>query len=171
MGVSLRDIGLAQAARAIGGAVEGVADVFHPNATRAMELEGEIHQATLAAAAAEFQHPSDSWFDRLINGLNRLPRPLLALGTLGLFVFAMVDPVAFAHRMLGLEAVPEPLWWLLGAIVSFYFGARELHYFRCAPKAGGARNLLRQGPPLTQAPNSDPVAHNPALSAWRATQD
>ena len=26
--------------------------------------------------------------------------------------------------------MPEPLWWLLGAIVSFYFGARELHYFR-----------------------------------------
>ncbi|WP_422385854.1 3TM-type holin [Paracoccus tegillarcae] len=29
-----------------------------------------------------------------------------------------------------LSLVPEPLWWLLGAIVSFYFGAREAHYFR-----------------------------------------
>ena len=27
--------------------------------------------------------------------------------------------------MAGLALVPEPLWWLLGAIVSFYFGARH----------------------------------------------
>ena len=32
--------------------------------------------------------------------------------------------------MQGLALVPEPLWWLMGAIVSFYFGAREAHYFR-----------------------------------------
>ena len=37
----------------------------------------------------------------------------------------MVDPVWFASRMQGLALVPEPLWWLLGAIVSFYFGARH----------------------------------------------
>ncbi|MGB1236212.1 MAG: 3TM-type holin, partial [Planktomarina sp.] len=30
-----------------------------------------------------------------------------------------------ADRMHGLTHVPEPLWWLLGAIVSFYFGARH----------------------------------------------
>jgi len=27
-------------------------------------------------------------------------------------------------RTQGLALVPDPLWWLLGAIVSFYFGAR-----------------------------------------------
>jgi hypothetical protein len=42
----------------------------------------------------------------------------------------MADPVGFAGRMQGLALVPDQLWWLLGAIVSFYFGARELHYFR-----------------------------------------
>lgn len=54
----------------------------------------------------------------------------MALGTVGLFVFAMANPVDFATRMQGLDYVPDPLWWLLGAIVSFYFGARELHYAR-----------------------------------------
>jgi hypothetical protein len=44
---------------------------------------------------------------------------------LGLFVAAMVDPIWFASRMQGIALVPEPLWWLLGAIVSFYFGARH----------------------------------------------
>ncbi len=48
----------------------------------------------------------------------------MAFGTIGLCVAAMVDPVWFAARMQGIALVPEPLWWLLGAIVSFYFGAR-----------------------------------------------
>ncbi|MDX1780092.1 MAG: holin family protein, partial [Thalassovita sp.] len=69
--------------------------------------------------------PERGRFDRLMDAINRLPRPGLALGTLGLFVAAMVDPVWFAARMQGIALVPEPLWWLLGAIVSFYFGARH----------------------------------------------
>jgi len=44
---------------------------------------------------------------------------------LGLFITAMVDPVWFASRMQGVSLVPEPLWWLLGVVVSFYFGARH----------------------------------------------
>ena len=60
-----------------------------------------------------------------MDGINRLPRPMLALGTLGLFVTAMVNPLWFAERMQGIALVPEPLWWLLGVIVSFYFGARQ----------------------------------------------
>ncbi len=49
----------------------------------------------------------------------------MAFGVLGLFIAAMLDPIWFADRMAGLSLVPEPLWWLLGAIVSFYFGARH----------------------------------------------
>ena len=37
----------------------------------------------------------------------------------------MVEPLWFAERMQGIALVPEPLWWLLGVIVSFYFGARH----------------------------------------------
>ena len=37
----------------------------------------------------------------------------------------MIDPIWFAARMQGIALVPEPLWWLLGVIVSFYFGARH----------------------------------------------
>ncbi|HSG54793.1 MAG TPA: holin family protein, partial [Paracoccaceae bacterium] len=74
---------------------------------------------------AEFSAPSKGGFDRFMDGLNRVPRPALALGTLGLFVSAMVAPLWFAQRMQGIALVPEPLWWLLGVIVSFYFGARH----------------------------------------------
>ena len=101
------------------------AEVFRENAEAAGIREGEARSRALAQFAAEFAGPPRlSLFDRVIDGLNRLPRPLMAYGVLGLFVVAMVDPVWFAARMQGLQLVPEPLWWLMGAIVSFYFGAR-----------------------------------------------
>ena len=112
--------------QAAGNAARGLAEVFVPNATRKLELAALGTTEARGQFAAEFapRHPS-GWFDEVVNGLNRLPRPALALGTLALFVYAMVDPQQFALRMVGLNAVPEPLWWLLGAIVSFYFGARH----------------------------------------------
>ncbi|MBO6603870.1 holin family protein [Boseongicola sp. H5] len=157
MGLIRRAIGGAAAARALGEAAEGVAEVFVPNATRRMELSAEAHRAALDSHSEEFQYVRPGLFDRFVNGLNRLPRPMLALGTLGLFIYAMIDPLSFAERMVGLAEVPEPLWWLLGAIVSFYFGARELHYFR-SPRA----------PEPSPGPVPRPVRdENPALSAWR----
>jgi len=133
MGVIGKLIGAPGAVTALGEAAKGVAEVFVPSATKRMEYSAEAQMAALRQLGEEYQHPALSWFDRLVNGLNRLPRPFLAFGTIGLFVYAMVDPQAFAFRMVGLNAVPEPLWWLLGAIVAFYFGARETHYFRSRP--------------------------------------
>jgi hypothetical protein len=130
MGVIGKLIGGPGAVTALGEAAMGVAEVFVPSATKRMELSAEAQMAALRQLGEEYQHPALSWFDRFVNGLNRMPRPMLAFGTIGLFVYAMVDPEAFAKRMVGLNAVPEPLWWLLGAIVAFYFGARETHYFR-----------------------------------------
>jgi hypothetical protein len=130
MGMIGKLIGGPGAVTALGEAAKGVAEVFVPSATKRMELSAEAQMTALQQLGEEYQHPALSWFDRMVNGLNRMPRPMLAFGTLGLFTYAMVDPEAFAHRMVGLNAVPEPLWWLLGAIVAFYFGARETHYFR-----------------------------------------
>ena len=105
--------------------VRETAEVFVENAEAAAVREALMREAALGQFAAEFAVPRRGLFDRFMDGLNRLPRPALALGTLGLFVSAMVDPVWFAARMQGVALVPEPLWWLLGAIVSFYFGARH----------------------------------------------
>lgn len=101
------------------------AQVFRENAEGAAKRETEVKRQTLEQFAAEFGAPRRSWFDQLMDGLNRLPRPLLAFGTIGLFIIAMVDPVWFSSRMQGIALVPDPLWWLMGAIVSFYFGARH----------------------------------------------
>ena len=156
---------------ALGQAASDVAGVFTPNATRRMELSHEAYVAALRAAGAEFAQPRAGRFDAFVNGLNRLPRPMLALGTLGLFAFAMADPAAFSVRMQGLASVPEPLWWLLGAVVSFYFGAREAHHFRARPQAGGAVAPLVPAPDPAPDPAANPAAAqdaaNPALEEWR----
>ena len=74
-------------------------------------------------------------YDKLIDALNRLPRPTLALLTLAIFLVAGFNPAWFEARMQALSAVPEPMWWIIGAVITFFFGARETHYRRNqAPK-------------------------------------
>ena len=107
-----------------GNVIRETAEVFRENAEAGAQRTANARSASMAQFAAEFVVPRKGIFDRLIDGLNRLPRPALAFGVIGLFASAMVDPVWFSERMQGLVLVPEPLWWLLGVIVSFYFGAR-----------------------------------------------
>ncbi|HLS58995.1 MAG TPA: holin family protein [Paracoccaceae bacterium] len=125
-----RILGLGSAARGVGEAIGGVAEVFIGNRAEREAGEQERFNRVVAQFGEEFTRPVCGRFDGFVNGLNRLPRPMMALGTLVLFVYAMVDPPGFSTRMQGLGHVPEPLWWLLGAVVSFYFGARELHHYR-----------------------------------------
>lgn len=101
------------------------AQVFRENRENAGVRAATEKSEVMRQFAAEFAHPRRGWFDRFVDGLNRLPRPLMALGTLALFGAAMYDPLWFAARMQGLALVPEPLLWLMGAIVGFYFGARH----------------------------------------------
>jgi hypothetical protein len=116
----------------LGKAVKDMAEIFVVNKTENANFEHLEHSAALEQFSSEFGRARGNWFNNFVDGLNRLPRPVLALGTVGLFVFAMVDPIVFSARMSGLDTIPRVLWWLLGAIVSFYFGVRELHYVRKA---------------------------------------
>jgi hypothetical protein len=69
-------------------------------------------------------------YNHVIDALNRLPRPVMALLTLAIFVVAGLNPDWFEARMQALSAVPEPMWWIIGAVITFFFGARETHYMR-----------------------------------------
>ena len=107
--------------------VAETAEVFRPNAEASAQRAADYAVSAQGQFAAEFAASErKGWFNGLVDGLNRLPRPAMAFGTIWLFSYAMRDPVAFSERMIGLSAIPDPLWWLLGAVVSFYFGAREL---------------------------------------------
>jgi len=188
MGVIGKILGAGAAARGVGEAVGGVAEVFVGNRAAREAMAGTLATAAVEQFGAEFARAGGSRFDGFVNGLNRLPRPLLALSTLGLFVYAMAEPAGFSTRMQGLQLVPEPLWWLLGAVVSFYFGARELHHQRTRaalvlPRAAAGLvapspvTALETEPDPAPAPRPVPLAtltvgaadrdHNAAVEEWR----
>lgn len=100
-------------------------EVFRENAEAGAARGAAIQTEAMGQFSAEFDHRQRGWFDRFMDGLNRLPRPAMVIGILALFTSAMFSPLWFAERMQGLALVPEPLWWLLGVVVSFYFGARH----------------------------------------------
>ncbi|MEP0153574.1 MAG: holin family protein [Pseudophaeobacter sp.] len=100
-------------------------EVFRENAEAGAVRSAQIQTGAMGQFSAEFGQRQRGWFDRFMDGLNRLPRPAMVIGILALFASAMTNPIWFAERMQGLALVPEPLWWLLGAVVSFYFGARQ----------------------------------------------
>lgn len=154
-----------------------LAESFGENAEAGSQRGAALRGQAMAQFAAEFAGARPSRFDRIIDGVNRLPRPMMALGTLGMFVAAMVDPVWFAQRMQGIALVPEPLWWLLGVIVSFYFGARHQRKTQDfqreiastmarAPEVMGNLDRLEA---LRSGRIAEPGAPaNPALADWKA---
>ena len=170
-------------------AIVETAQVFRENAEAGAQRADAAQEHALAQLSAEFAQAHTGPFDRLMDGVNRIPRPALALGTLGLFLSAMIDPIWFAARMQGIALVPEPLWWLLGVIVSFYFGARhqtKSYAFQREVAATVARTpqvlanltaLERMEAPLTGQADTGRDARltldaaspdrNPALEAWR----
>lgn len=155
-----------------GNIIRETAEVFLPNAEAGEVRSARMREAALQQFAAEFAVSQRGLFDRIMDGINRLPRPALALGTLCLFLSAMFDPVWFAARMAGIALVPEPLWWLLGVIVSFYFGAR--HQAKGFEFNRALALTLTQAPRIAreiralEAEHSDAVidGENPALREW-----
>ncbi len=153
------------------------AEVFRVNAEAESGRDAAHRAAALQQYAAEFGGQRVGWFDRFINGLNRLPRPMMAFGVLGLMIAAMVDPVWFSQRMVGIGLVPEPMWWLMGAIVSFYFGARHQAHGQ-AFQTSIAQTMARVPQVVSDiqsleeleaepAPQANP---NAALREWQHTQ-
>jgi hypothetical protein len=143
------------------------AEVFRANEEHNAQRAADHKKEVLQQFAAEFAKANTGLFDRLVDGLNRLPRPMLALGTIALFVSAMSDPVWFASRMEGIALVPEPLWWLMGAIVSFYFGARHQakgqEFQRSVVQTVALSHALSA--PQAEPPETD---DNAALAEWEA---
>ncbi|MFK7874332.1 MAG: holin family protein [Paracoccaceae bacterium] len=171
--------------------VRDTVQVFRENAETGAVRSAEVQMQAMKQHGAEFAIARKGGFDRFMDGLNRVPRPALALGTLGLFVSAMVAPLWFAERMQGIALVPEPLWWLLGVIVSFYFGARhqiksQQFQREIAATVSRVPQVMENIAKIREIRFSDPgiaktapdaaltVASlspddNPALEAWRKT--
>jgi hypothetical protein len=158
--------------------IKDTAEIFMENREAGAQRAADWQAAALRQFAGEFAMPRKGYFDRAMDGLNRVPRPALALGTLGLFVVAMTDPIWFAARMQGIALVPEPLWWLMGAIVSFYFGARQQMKGQEFQRSL-AETMVRTGAVVRNigalealdAGARTTAEANPALEAWRRGDD
>lgn len=155
-----------------------VGRVFVGDKAAHQEQIAAAYQSAIGQFGAEFSRPTQTRFGSFVDGLNRLPRPFLAFSVLGLFAFAMMDPVSFAARMQGLALVPEPLWWIIAAIIGFYFGARENfkgRQFKAATRAevnatvDAIRNIESIDPPAPEV-GAPTASGNAAIDDWKSNQ-
>jgi hypothetical protein len=86
-------------------------------------FQADARSAVYQQFSNEFGHSKTFW-DGLIDGINRLPRPLMTFGTIYLFWLCWNDPVSFMRGATALQAMPKEGWYILGAIVTFWFAAK-----------------------------------------------
>lgn len=165
-------------------AVETVAGVFTENKERGAQRTHDRSMTVQSQFAGEFG--GEGWFNRFMDGMNRIPRPAMFLGVFGLIGYAAVDPVHFSTVMAAMALVPEPLWAMAGLITTFFFGGRmQIKSQQFAISRQQVRTVvqniqeirtLREETPGIAA-DDDPQAHmsilsddtgNAAIAAWKA---
>ncbi|MDX5370590.1 MAG: holin family protein [Alphaproteobacteria bacterium] len=109
------------------------------------QAESNTHDEQIGAMNAfsrEFTWRGERyWFDSFVDGLNRLPRPLLAFGVIWLLWFAVQEPIEFSVIMQALALVPEWLALIIGQIVLLFFGGRMLERWPRRMTAPSAREV------------------------------
>jgi hypothetical protein len=91
---------------------------------------GQVKQAEMAIDALKAGDESqknaqqlilanhDTWFDVLVDGINRLVRPMFSIWTLGV----LAGVVNITH----LAAIPPMAWNIIWTVIGFWFGQRVL---------------------------------------------
>lgn len=95
------------------------------------QREQNVHNEQMSVSgqfAAEFNYrgANRTWFDSLIDGINRMPRPFIVFGMIWLLSMSAWDPIWFAEIMTGLSLTPDWLAILFGQIILLFFGGRML---------------------------------------------
>lgn len=109
-----------------------MAEVFVGNKEKQGERQHEEDMADIGRELASVKQFSDefharqnrTWWDSFVDGLNRLPRPLLTIAVLSFFVLAPIAPERFLIIAKSFELLPPGYWALLSVIIGFYFGGR-----------------------------------------------
>jgi hypothetical protein len=111
---------------------KGVAEVFVENKENKGQRKHEATMADIGRDLASLQQFSKEFhqrrnrtrWDSFVDGLNRLPRPLLTIGVLSFFVLAPLNPTKFLEIAKAYELMPPGYWALVSVIIGFYFGGR-----------------------------------------------
>ncbi len=94
--------------------------------------ETNIHDEQIAAYSAEAnealaqQRESRTWWDSLVDGLNRLPRPFMAFMAIGVLLWCPISPVSFSVAMTAYQLVPQWLALVIAQIFAIFCGGRML---------------------------------------------
>lgn len=111
----------------VGNAVTGIIKTIWGDKSARDMYAAEEQAAVEGEFAAEFQYRNNrTWWDSLVDGLNRLPRPFMTFGTISMFVWAIQDPHEFSISMMALDTVPPMLWYIFLTIIAFWFGGKIL---------------------------------------------
>lgn len=121
-----------------------------------------------AAAQSEFGAEfglgnNRTWWDSLVNGINRIPRPFTAFAILyAVFVWPAWDMDSFIAYTQAISVVPEGFWYVAVIVISFYFGGRmqaESHSFQMTKgqMQQAAALAASQAATKAAAPKLDPM--------------
>jgi hypothetical protein len=111
----------------VSGAVQGVGKVFFGSTEERDQQASDEIKSVQAGYQAEFMAPEKKGkFNQFVDGANRLVRPFFTFGVVALFAWCVYDPAQFSVAMQALRLMPDNLWYVLFAIITFWFGSRTL---------------------------------------------
>ena len=105
--------------------VQNIVEVFKPNAEKQAQRDNSALSSAYAQFAAEFRK-NRTWWDSAVDGLNRLPRPIIVGGVIYYFYLAIAQPVQFHSINLALASIPDPMWFISSGVIGFYFSMRSV---------------------------------------------
>lgn len=122
---------------------KGAGDVVKTVFGSKQDRDSHLHTESMSvqeAYSAEFSNRANrTWWDSLIDGLNRIPRPLFVAFIVYYFVICVKNVTLFERVNRSLSTIPEPMWYILGGILSFYFGSR--HFQKMGEMKTGLANV------------------------------
>jgi hypothetical protein len=159
--------------------IKDIAEVFVGNkrerdaTSAANEHDEQIELHKSQTAGYTYGVANRTWFDVAIDGLNRLPRPLMTIGIIWLMFWAGWQPESFKETMAALGAMPEWLATIITVIIVFWFGSRTIA--KDIPEQVTANRLAKSAVAGAKAPATAPKVRaavdtaddNDVIDAWR----
>ena len=101
------------------------AGAFIPNAEASAQRAHDADGAAMSQYSTEFNARNNrGWFEQLVDGLNRLPRPLMVFAIFGLLIYTPLNPLLMSEVFTAWALIPDGMWAITTVVVGFYFGGR-----------------------------------------------
>ena len=159
----------------IGNTVVKVKGAFTGNQQERDQQQSKQFMMGLQAYSAEFAPRSNrTWWDSLWDGLNRMPRPLIVIAIFWYFLLSYRNPKEFQVLNTTLDTVPDEMWYIMSAIVGFYFMAREFQKGRDTKMALSDKDFEKVQKRLAvlrdkddELPAKNSGYQNPSIEEWK----